>query len=141
MNLHQIQLVQTSWKKVKPLGTAAGELFYVKLFTAAPGVKHMFNPDIKSQADKLVYMLGYVVGKLDRLDTITDDIRKLAERHAGYGAAPAHYEVVGQCLIDTLKDALDEEWTDELQQAWLTAYSTLAGVMINAQQQFLAERA
>jgi len=36
---------------------------------------------------------------------------------------------------------LDGEWTDELQQAWLAAYAMLAGAMINAQQQFLAERA
>jgi hemoglobin-like flavoprotein len=141
MTLHQIQLVQSSWNKVKPLGAAAGELFYTKLFEAAPSVRHLFNHNIKPQADKLVYMLSYIVAKLDRLDTLTDDIRKLAARHADYGAEPAHYEVVGQCLIATLQDALPDVWDEELQQAWVTAYTILADAMIGAQQQFLVERA
>ena len=39
MNAQQVALVQQSWEKVKPLGQAAGELFYSKLFEAAPGIR------------------------------------------------------------------------------------------------------
>jgi hemoglobin-like flavoprotein len=141
MTLHQVQLVQSSWNKVRPLGAAAGELFYTKLFDAAPSVRQLFNYDIKPQADKLIYMLSYIVSRLDKLDTLTDDIRKLAVRHSDYGAEPAHYEVVGQCLVATLQDALPEVWDEELEQAWVAAYTILADAMIRAQQQFLAERA
>ncbi|HYF29632.1 MAG TPA: globin domain-containing protein [Chitinophagaceae bacterium] len=140
MNAQQVTLVQSSWEKVKPLGQAAGELFYSKLFQAAPGIRHMFQPDMGPQAGKLVHMLNFVVTSLHRLDTLQDDIRKLAVRHAGYAAEPAHYAVVGQCLIATLQEALDTEWNDELQQAWTVAYTILSQAMINAQQE-VAERA
>lgn len=125
--------MQASWEKVKPLGQAAGELFYSKLFEAAPGIRHMFSENIGPQAGKLVYMLSYVVASLHRLDTLEGDIRKLAARHAGYGAEPAHYAVVGQCLIATLKEGLGNGWNDELEQAWTTAYTILSEAMINAQ--------
>ena len=135
MNVHQVALVQSSWEKVKPLGQAAGELFYKKLFEAAPGIRHMFKPDIGPQAGKLVYMLSYVVASLHRLDTLEEDIQMLAGRHAGYGAEPAHYAVVGQVLVATLKEALSTEWTEELQEAWIAAYTIISEAMINGQQE------
>jgi hypothetical protein len=42
-------------------------------------------------------MLTYVVSRLDKLDTVLDDVRKLAIRH-NHGAQPAHYIVVGESL-------------------------------------------
>ena len=134
MNVQQVALVQSSWEKVKPLGQAAGELFYSKLFEAAPGIRHMFKQDIGPQAGKLVYMLSYVVASLNKLETLEDDIQKLASRHAGYGAEPEHYAVVGQCLVATLKQALSNECTEELQEAWIAAYTIISEAMINGQQ-------
>ena len=58
--------------------------------------------------------------------------QKLAERHVGYGAQPAHYAVVGQALIDTLDKGLGAEFTPETRAAWETAYGTLSAVMIEA---------
>jgi len=141
MNAHQIALVQSSWKEIKPLGPAAGELFYSKLFETAPSVRHMFKPDVKPQASKLIYMLDYVVIKLNHLDTLVDDVRKLAIRHVDYGAQPAHYQVVGQVLIATLKEAMGSKWNEELQQAWISAYTILSETMISAQEEYQAKRA
>ena len=98
MTKEQIELVQQSWSKVLPIAKDAGLLFYQKLFTAAPGIRHLFKDDITEQADKLVMMLGYIVGKLSQMDSLLPDVQRLGAKHAGYGAQPAHYEVVGQCL-------------------------------------------
>lgn len=133
MTINQIQLVQSSWEKVKPIADEAGEYFYQQLFAAAPQVRPMFREDIRSQAIKLSAMLTYVVSRLDRLDTIMDDIRKLAVNHNRYGAQPAHYAVVGECLIATLKHGLGNDWNPELEDAWTTAYGILSGAMITAQ--------
>lgn len=134
MTTHQIQLVQTSWKEVKPIAQQAGEIFYNKLFSVAPHTRHMFKPDISGQAAKLTYMLTYVVNNLDSLDTIIEDVRKLAVRHNKYGAEPGHYAVVGQCLIETLAEGLGANWTNELQDAWINAYTIISDAMIQAQQ-------
>ena len=135
MTKEQIALVQGSWKAVLPIAKEAGLLFYQKLFAAAPGVRHLFKPDIKEQADKLVMMVGYIVAKLSQMESLLPDVQRLGAKHAAYGAEPAHYEVVGQCLIATLKEGLGSTWTPEVQDAWITAYNTLKNVMIVAQEE------
>lgn len=135
MTHQQIELIRQSWSMVTPIAEHAGLLFYEKLFAAAPGVRHMFKPDINPQANKLMQVLGYVVTKLNKMDELLPEVKKLGERHNAYGAQPAHYEVVGQCLIATLKDGLGEHWTPEVQDAWLTAFNTIKNVMIVAQEE------
>jgi hemoglobin-like flavoprotein len=133
MTEHQIVIIKESWKKVLPLGPVAGEIFYGHLFEAAPFVKHLFREDTKVQAGKLIAMIGTVVRHLDKLDVVAADLVKLAQRHNKYGAEPAHYEVVGACLLKTLEQGLGEYWNDELKEAWATAYGILSSVMIEAQ--------
>jgi hemoglobin-like flavoprotein len=133
MTAHQVQIIRESWEKVKPLGITAGEIFYGHLFEAAPFVKPLFKGEIKAQAGKLIAMIGTVVRNLDKLDVISADIVKLAQRHNGYGAKPEHYAVVGACLLKTLEQGLGEHWNEDLKEAWTTAYGILSSVMINAQ--------
>ncbi len=135
MTQHQIELIRKSWALVTPMAYEAGNLFYQKLFTAAPGIRHLFKPDISTQANKLMQVLGYVVTKLNHMEELLPEVQKLGRRHNGYGAEPAHYEVVGQCLIATLKEGLGQHWNPEIQDAWITAYTTLKNVMIVAQQE------
>lgn len=93
----------------------------------------MFKDDITGQANKLVQILGYVVSKLNNMEELLPQVQQLGARHNSYGTEPFHYEVVGQCLIATLKEGLGSAWTAEVQDAWITAYNTLKNVMIVAQ--------
>lgn len=143
MTQQQISLVQQSWTSVLPLAKEAGLLFYNKLFEAAPSIRHLFKPDISEQANKLVMILGYVVSKLNHMEELLPEVHKLGARHNRYGTEPAHYELVGQCLLATLKEGLGQQWNAEIQDAWITAYNTLKNVMIIAQEEekkFEAER-
>ena len=106
MTIQEINLIRNSWLLVKPIQSAAGLIFYDKLFMAAPTIRHFFKDDIHDQAGKLMAILGFVVSKLDNLDSILMDVQKLGERHNKYGAKKEHYDVVGNCLIETLAEAL-----------------------------------
>lgn len=134
MTQQQVELVQQSWNRVLPAAKRCGQQFYKILFEKAPGVRHLFKSDIDEQANKLVTILGYVVSKLTKMEELLPEVQKLGARHNQYGAEPGHYEVVGQCLIETLKSELQQEWTAEVQDAWVTAYNTLKNVMIVAQE-------
>lgn len=133
MTKDQIALMQKSWARVLPMKAQVGMIFYGKLFEAAPQVRHLFKDDVSAQAGKLVMILGYVVAKLNHMEELLPEVKKLGERHRHFGAEPAHYEVVGQCLIETLEEGLGNDWTPEVRDAWVTAYNTLKNVMIVAQ--------
>jgi nitric oxide dioxygenase len=134
MTPNQIELVQSSFAKVVPISEQAAALFYGRLFELAPEVRALFKGDMVEQGRKLMTMLGSVTRGLGNLDTLVPVAQRLAERHVGYGAQPAHYAVVGAALIDTLDKGLGTEFTPEVRNAWETAYGTLSGVMIAAAQ-------
>ncbi len=134
MTERQILLVKNSWSFVITNAETAGELFYARLFEVAPSVRHMFKGDTKEQAKKLMNMVTLIVTKLQKLDEIIGEVKSLAQRHGKYGAQPAHYTVVGECLIWTLKQGLAEKWTDETEEAWVVVYGILANAMIENQQ-------
>ena len=134
MTQEQIQLIRTSWKAVKPHTAEAGRLFYKKLFAMAPGIRHLFASDIHLQANKLMQVLDYVVEHLDRFDGLIPVIRELGKRHKEYGAKPSHYEYVGICLMETLKEYQQQDWNAELNDAWITAYYRIKQLMIVAQE-------
>ena len=89
MTPQQIDLVQTSFKKVVPMAATAADLFYDRLFEIAPEVRPMFPQDLKEQKVKLMAMLGTAVGSLHKLDTILSAVKALGERHKGYGVTAA----------------------------------------------------
>lgn len=133
MDVQQINLVKESWAKVQPIAPTAATLFYDRLFTVAPGVRPLFSDDMTEQKLKLMQMLDAVVDGLDNLDAIVPEAQALGRRHAEYGAEPAHYDVVGECLLWTLGQGLGEDFTPEVREAWTTAYGVLSSVMIDAQ--------
>ena len=133
MTEKQIQLVKESWGFVIVNSDQAGQLFYSRLFEVTPQVKHHFKSDPKEQARKLMSMVTLVVSKLNKLETLMDEIKGLANRHNKYGAQREHYAVVGQCLIWTLSKGLGDRWNKETEDAWLAAYTVLSGAMIQNQ--------
>ena|SRR5690349_5978776 len=133
MTEKQIQLVKESWSLVVPISDVAGDLFYNRLFEVAPSVRSMFKGDMRQQSRKLMGMLAMIVSKLDALETLLDEIKMLAQRHDKYGAKPAHYQVVGECLIWTLATGLGEKWNKETEESWIAAYTILSGAMIKNQ--------
>jgi hemoglobin-like flavoprotein len=128
----QVTLVKSSWAQVEPIAPTAATLFYDRLFSVAPGVRPLFPDDISEQKRKLMEMIGVVVDGLDDLPSIVGDVQALGARHAGYGAKPEHYPVVGDCLLWTLGQGLGDGFTPDVKEAWTEAYQILATTMIAA---------
>jgi len=135
MATSNIELVKNSWVEVSKIDMlTVGGLFYGRLFEIAPEVKPMFSrTPIPEQSKKLLTMLSYVISKLDRLDEIMDEVKKLAQRHSNYGVKESHYSAVGAALLWTLEKGLGAQWNEELKAAWTEVYTILAGAMIAEQ--------
>lgn len=132
MTPHQIKLVQTSFAQVAPIASTAADLFYGRLFEIAPEVRAMFPDDLSAQKKKLMAMLGTVVAGLSHVDTLLPAVRALGKRHAGYGVTAEQYAPVGAALLWTLETGLAAAFTAEIEEAWSSAYTMLAGAMIDA---------
>lgn len=132
MDTKQIELVQASFEMVRPIADQAAETFYQRLFEIAPQYRSLFKHDMKKQGAMLMSTLGLAVGSLNNLEAILPAVRSLGQRHAGYGVTAEHYQPVAEAFLWTLEYYLGEGFTPELKDAWVVAYTTLAGVMIEA---------
>ena len=129
MTNEQIDLVQTSFERVKPLAEEAAVLFYARLFQLDPTLRPLFKSDIRLQGLKLMQTIELVVESLNRFDSLVAEIRALGARHRGYGVEDHHYETVGAALLWTLEKALEPRFTAETGEAWAAAYDMLAQTM------------
>jgi hemoglobin-like flavoprotein len=136
MTPEQIAFIKASWKQVAKLdATVVGQLFYTRLFEVNPELQSLFKSPQPEQSKKLIAMLGYIISRLDKLDEVTGEIQRLAQRHVQYGVKERHYNMVGAALLWTLKKGLGEQWSVELEEAWTKCYGTLSSAMIDASQE------
>jgi len=138
MTPEQIDLVQSSFKKVAPIADTAADIFYDRLFEIAPDTRALFPEVMTDQKKKLMTMIGVAVNGLKDLDAIVPAVKELGARHQGYKVTDAHYDSVGAALIYTLGKGLGDEFTPETEAAWTETYGLLAGVMKDAQKEAAA---
>ena len=133
LTLEQIQLVKSSWgpfRRIDP--KLVGDVFYSKLFMEHPPLRRLFPKDLEEQYQKLLAMVNLIVGRLNQIDKLTEDISDMARRHVRYGVKAEHYAAVGNALLWTLEQGMGKDWVPEVQQAWVACYTILSDTMINA---------
>lgn len=132
MNPESQRLVRESFAKVAPIApAAAAAMFYDRLFVLDPTLRPLFKGDMAEQGRKLMSMIGTAVANLGQLDAIVPAVRDLGRRHAGYGVQQSHYDTVAAALVWTL-ERLGDDFTPATRQAWVEAYTILAGTMQQA---------
>lgn len=134
----QIELVQESFKAMRPIQDSAIQSFYEDLFATAPELKpHFAETDMAAQGRKLLATLDLVVWSLAHLEQHQQKLRDVARDHVQYGVTAADYEKVGACLLRMLYRGLGPAFTRDVAEAWALAYGQLSEIMIDAS----AERA
>ncbi len=128
----QIDLLQHGLRLMTARKQLAASIFYERLFTIDPKLRALFNDDIAAQTEKVMIALGAVVGQIHDVDAcraMTDD---LAVRHLAYGVAAADYRSVGEAVMATLAEVLENAFTPEMESAWRDAYAGIAAAMVEA---------
>jgi len=139
-----IEDLRASWTRVATeVGVeAAGRLLYQRIFDIAPGALALFSfkdePDMynsdrfKQVSTRTVMTVNTAIGKLDDLDTLVPVLEGLGTKHIGFGVLPAHYDVVGQALLETLGLGLGESFTAPLKAAWAELYGIIKTTMVGS---------
>lgn len=133
MTPEQKTLVKSTWAKVVPIADTAATLFYGKLFEIDPSTQPLFKTsDMPEQRKKLMQAIGTVVAGLDNLTPLIPVLEGLGKKHVTYGVTDKQYDTVGAALLWTLEQGLGDAWTPPVKDAWVAAYTAVAGVMRNA---------
>jgi len=129
VNATQQGLVQTTFARLAVMPEVIGALFYERLFVTNPNFRSLFKDDMRIQGVKLMTMLAMVVYNLPERRQVSPAIHDLAIRHVKYGVKSAYYDAMREALLWTLEQALAEDLTPDVREAWTVCYDDLAGEM------------
>jgi hemoglobin-like flavoprotein len=133
MSPEQKNLVKSTWAMVVPIADTAAGLFYDRLFAIDTSTRSMFtSTNMIEQRKKLMQALAFVINGLDRTEQLLPTIQSLGRGHVRYGVTDKHYDSVGAALLWTLEQGLKDAWTPNVKEAWIAAYTLVAGVMKDA---------
>jgi hemoglobin-like flavoprotein len=126
-----LEALETSFGLVAPRGDRLMDVFYARLFAAAPSVKPLFAAsDFDRQKTMLLGVLALLPRALRDPDALVPTLRRLGARHVAYGAEPSHYPVVGRVLIASIAEVSGEAWRPEYERAWAAALDIVAAAML-----------
>ena len=126
-----VHVLETSFDLVAPRGEELMDVFYARLFEAAPAAQPLFaHVDLKKQKAMLLGALVLLRNSLRDLDPIVPKLRAMGARHVAYGARPEHYPVVGAVLIASMAEVAGTQWRPEYAQAWGEAYGVVQTLML-----------
>ncbi|WP_107669228.1 globin domain-containing protein [Cyanothece sp. BG0011] len=133
-----IDIVKSTAPVIKQHGQKITTRMYEIMFDTHPEVKAQF--DMSAQANgtqpaKLATAVYSYATHIDDLESLKAMVDKIAHRHVQTHVLPEQYPIVGECLLQAIKDVLGEAATEEVMTAWAKAYQVLAEVFINREQQ------
>jgi hemoglobin-like flavoprotein len=108
------------------------QIFYTKLFAAAPHLRSLFRSEPEAQARKLMSALDAVVQNFERPTENAAMLAELGKRHVQYGAQPEHYVLVVELLVDSMQEVLKTTKDSEAIVEWQMALWLIANQMIAA---------
>lgn len=127
-----VERLRSTYEIVRREDLRLAEVFYTKLFAAAPHLRLMFPGDLGAQAVKLSAALDAVVQNFEDPRANHAVLTDLGRRHGGYGVKPEHYRLTIDLLVDAMREvggtAIDENRLDE----WRSALRLISDQMIAA---------
>ena len=95
--------------------------------------KELFeSKKFKKHATGVISTVNVAVGMLaPDLDPLVGVLQGLGKKHKAYGVLPAHFDVVGQALLETLGDALGDKFTSDVKTAWTELWTVISTTMIS----------
>jgi serine/threonine protein kinase/hemoglobin-like flavoprotein/Ran GTPase-activating protein (RanGAP) involved in mRNA processing and transport len=129
----RLALVESSFGRISEMGKRFAESFYDRLFHRFPEVKPLFSHvSMSRQQQHLITAVVMIIENLRSPDTLSTSLTSLSQRHVGYGVRPGHYTAFSTVFLEVLEEALGEEWSADLQEAWTEALEAITRVMLNA---------
>ena len=136
MNETTKEIIKSTAPLLKEKGADITTAMYTILFAQHPEAKDLFKDAAPDQYKKLAEMVYAYAANIDQLGSLQKGIDKVASIHVQTKILPEHYPWVGAALLEAIREVLAEKATDEVMEAWATAYGFLADVFIAREKEF-----
>lgn len=127
MSPRTVVLVQHSWAQLVPVSDVVAALFYDRLFELDPTLRRLCRGNLGDQKKDLVQMIAVVVGGLNNPEKLITALQTFGARHAGE-APERTYDLIGEALMWSLREALRDGFTKEIEEAWTRVYTLVSSV-------------
>ncbi|MBF2026371.1 MAG: bacitracin resistance protein BacA [Oscillatoriales cyanobacterium C42_A2020_001] len=131
-----IEIVKATAPILKERGEEITQRMYQIAFEERPDYKRGFETtwmqhlDGGGQAHKLAAAVYAYATHIDRLDELATAVDHIAHRHVAMRILPEQYSLIGEKLLQAMKDVLQDAATDDVIAAWAEAYEALAAIFI-----------
>jgi nitric oxide dioxygenase len=138
-----IEIVKSTAPILKKSGKQITTRMYEIMFENHPEVKAKF--DMSAQADgsqpiKLATAVYSYASQIDNLSALKVMVETIALRHVQVHVLPEEYSIVGESLLQAMKDVLGQTATEEVMAAWTEAYQALSEVFVKREHQIYKEQ-
>lgn len=113
---------------------------YEILFSKYPETKPLFDNADKDQHKKLAGAIAAFAGNIDNLSLLSKSVEKMAQSHVITEVKPIHYPMVADALITAMRDVLGKAFTEKHKNAWIEAYTFLANILMQREQELYGQQ-
>ena len=138
-----IDIIKSTVPLLENAGPALTGHFYQRLFTHNPELKDIFNMANQQSGRQQVALFEAIAAyakNIDNLAALTTAVERIAQKHTSFNIKAPHYAVVGHHLIETLRELASDAFTADVEEAWTAAYTFLAQIFIDREEQLYQER-
>lgn len=142
LDSNTIEIVKSTAPVLKQHSEQIGKKFYELLFAKAPDLYNIFNQTNQRrgvQQEALGYAVYAAGENITNLDAIMPVITRVTQKHRAIGVKPEQYPLVGETLLEAVKEVLGSAATDEIIGAWGKAYEYIADAFIQIEQNLYKE--
>lgn len=143
LNDTHIQIIKSTVPLLENAGSALTDYFYKRMFTQNPELQHIFNMSNQHTGRQQVALFEAIAAyakNIDNLAALTTAVERIAQKHTSFSIQPAHYAIVGENLLGSLRELLPEQFTAEVEEAWTLAYQFLAQIFIDREAALYQEK-
>ena len=134
----QRDLIKATVPLLETGGEALTKHFYGLMLTESDAARPLFNPVHQLSGDQPRALANAVLmyaKNIDRLEALGPLVGQIVAKHVALQVLPEHYPIVGHYLLRAIREVLGPDIaTDEIIDAWGTAYQMLADLLIGAEE-------
>lgn len=132
MDKRQIKLVEQTFAQIAARGDPVVDVFYSELRGFDPKLGELVASGLAAQRRTLLTTIETIVSHLGQPRRILEPAQKLAVRSLVFSTLSQQTSFVGNALLRTLKRELGAGYTDDVRDAWISAYRLVADAMREA---------